>query len=72
MEQLHTLYIEGLGVVIAHTTPDGPVWWTEALNYDYGAQGETPEKALKHFISGIEGTYKLNMEHFGHIKGMLR
>lgn len=49
------------------TVPDGRFWFTQGLEIDYGAQGDTAEEALEHFTKGLRMTIDLNLKKLGRI-----
>jgi hypothetical protein len=57
-----------LGTVEIDVQPDGPVWFVDGINVDYGAQGDTIEEAVHNFRDGLEATIKLQLERLGELR----
>jgi hypothetical protein len=61
-----------LGTVDIDVQPDGPFWYADGVNVDYGAQGDTIEEAVHNFQEGLEATIKLQLKHLKNPLGLLK
>ena len=52
--------------------PDEQFWFAQALEINYGAQGDTPEEAKENFQRGLLATIDLHLRVYGHIKKLLK
>jgi len=46
--------------------PDGLTYWAQGVEIDYGAQGESAEKAKENFTLGLAATIRQNHRLRGH------
>ncbi len=64
--------MRGIGNIRVLILGDGSGWWAQGLEIDYGAEGKTIEEAEMHFEQGLQETFRLNRERFGHIKHLFQ
>ena len=64
----HAVVIWNLSVLIV---PDEDFWFAQGLEINYGAQGDTPEDAQKHFQEGLAKTIHQHLKVHGNIEKLL-
>ena len=67
--QHHAVAIWNLSVLIV---PDEKFWFAQALEIDYGAQGDTAEEAQENFQAGLMQTINQHIRVYGDIDNMLK
>ncbi len=65
----HTVGFGDLRVMVLEE--DG-IWYAQGMEVDYIAQGVTKEDAMRAFEDGLAKTIRANLEHVGHIRGLLQ
>ncbi len=65
----HAVVIWNLSVLIV---PDEKFWFAQGLEINYGAQGDTPEDAQKHFQEGLAKTIHQHIKVHGDIEKLLK
>jgi len=65
----HAVLIWNLSVLIV---PDEKFWFAQGLEINYGAQGDTPEDAQKHFQEGLAKTIHQHIKVHGNIEKLLK
>jgi len=68
-QEHHAVLFWNLSVFIV---PDENFWFAQGLEINYGAQGDTPEEAQKHFQEGLSKTINQHIRTHGDIKRLLR
>jgi hypothetical protein len=64
-------HVVGIGNLRVFIVDDGPFWYAQGLEIDYGAQGDTIEEAKKNFEMGLEQTIDFHLSVHGNIVNML-
>ena len=64
-------HVVGIGNLRVFILPDGPFWFAQGLEIDYGAQGDSIEDAKKNFEDGLEATIDLHLKIYGNIESIL-
>jgi len=64
-------HVVGIGNLRVFILPDGPFWFAQGLEIDYGAQGDSVEDAKKNFEEGLEATIDLHLKIHGNIENLL-
>jgi len=65
-------HVVGIGNLKVLIIKDGPFYYAQGLEIDYGAQGSSIKEAKANFQSGLYQTIALHIETEGHIDGMLK
>lgn len=63
--------VVGIGNLRVFILPDGPFWYAQGLEIDYGAQGNSIEDAKRNFEKGLEATVDLHLKTHGTIENLL-
>ena len=61
----YTASIDGLGTIRVNVIRDGNFWFAEGEDFDYAAQGDSPDDAMENFVFGFEATIEANIAKFG-------
>lgn len=62
----------GFGNLRVAIVPDGDLWFAQALEVDYCAQGTSPKHARKEFSEGLSATIKEHLRVHGSISRLLK
>jgi len=68
-QEHHAVLLWNLSVFIV---PDEKFWFAQGLEINYGAQGDTPEEAKKHFQEGLSKTINQHIRAYGDIGRLLK
>jgi len=68
-QEHHGVLLWNLSVLIV---PDENFWFAQGLEINYGAQGDSPEDAQKHFQEGLCGTICQHIKTYGEITRLLK
>lgn len=64
-------HLVGIGNLRVFILPDGPFWFAQGLEIDYGAQGDSIEDAKRNFEMGLEATIDMHLKLNGTIENLL-
>ena len=64
-------HVVGIGNLRVFILPDGPFWFAQGLEIDYGAQGNSIKEAKENFEQGLAATIDLHIKTFASIENIL-